>query len=665
MHFLAVCVLGAMVVSAASAQLKDIPVHVGWEPVTDAERSLTKGKIDPEAGLEALFWRVHILDEILSGGDLQRAVYHHLRLKIFNQAGKEQASAFQIVYGDTESVLSVEGRTVRPDGTVVELGRDGIRDREVFRVGRFRRKAKQITMPAAEPGAIVEYRWKQIQHKPTFKYTRLQFQREYPVHSVTYYFKPLSHFLVATPELSLWPFNCKPSPLALDRRGLNFTRVDNVPAFREEPMMPAEPNLRAWALLFYHEGRKRDAEAYWIGVGKSKFQELKHGMKSSDEVKKATAAAIANATDDVAKVRAVLQYIRAHVRDLMHRSVTESERNQVIKAMMRELGRTAGDVLKSGIAWRTEFNTLAAAMLTEAGLESRPVLVGDRNDILFNPAMTEEYFLPNVDVAVRHGEQWKLYDVLANKLPAGMVSWREEGMPVLVTDPKKPSFVLPALSPPQASLVRRIGRFRLTDDGTLSGTAAEWFSGHKAADKRDEFLEEPAERHAEILSERIRQVFPNAKLSEVRVENVDDAEKPVTLRYTIEVPGYAQATGKRLFFAPVFFQRGTTPLFTAGQRTWDVHFPYAWQEQDNVEIEFPEGYALDAAENPGDVNFGGTGGYNMQMLVVGSRKMICNRELIFGREGQIGFPKTAYEPLKKGFDIIHSRDNHTQALRRQ
>jgi hypothetical protein len=111
-------------------------------------------------------------------------------------------------------------------------------------------------------------------------YTRLQFQREVPVHKVSYFVKPLSSDYTAGYRMGVWPFNCRPTPLKLDERtGFTVTTLDKVPAFKEEPLMPAEPNVRPWLLLFYHNKTNREPESYWSDVGKDIYSELKRTVK--------------------------------------------------------------------------------------------------------------------------------------------------------------------------------------------------------------------------------------------------------------------------------------------------------------------------------------------------------------------------------------------------
>jgi hypothetical protein len=47
----------------------------------------------------------------------------------------------------------------------------------------------------------------------------------------------------------------------------------------------------------------------------------------------------------------------------------------------------------------------------------------------------------------------------------------------------------------------------------------------------------------------------------------------------------------------------------------------------------------------------------------GTQELISNREFTFGKDGQIFFPVETYPQLKRIFDEIHKRDDHTISLK--
>jgi Domain of Unknown Function with PDB structure (DUF3857)/Transglutaminase-like superfamily len=639
-------------------------IDISWLPITDEERNMKAPVVDKNAGVEALFWRVHVRDEVVGGRDLQRVFYNYVRLKIFDEKGKEQAATIDLPFSDKISIVSVAGRTVEPDGTELELKKDSVYERDLIRAGRTRIRVKSFAMPGVEPGAIVEYRWREISFEPASLYMRAQFQREFPVQKVTYFFAPLSERYAVGYRMSILGFHCKLPPLQEDRDGYQYTTLENLPAFHEEPMMPGEPNVRIWALIFYSSSGRRDPDKYWSGVGKDEYNRyLKPAMKAKDEVKEAAAMATAEAKSDEDKVLALILYIRKNFRDLFGSRVTEADRAKILKEMPKDRYRTATEIFKSGIGDADELNTLFAAMANAAGLEVRPVLVADRQDILFNPSMTDVYFLRHIDMAANIGGQWKLYDVSARDLPANMLSWTEEGMQALLSDPKKPAFIQAPVAPPDASARNRKAKLTLGVDGSVEGDIDLEYSGHSARDRRYELRGESDAKRLESYKDELAKTYPNAEISAVRIGNAGDPEKPLMLHYHLKAAGYAQRTGKRLLLQPFFFERGAVPMFSASERKYPVFFPYAWAEHDSVTFELPAGFTLDHADAPGSLNFGPPGSYDVKIMTRGAHELILDRDFTFGQEGRILFGEDVYPKIKSIFDEIQKRDDHTILLK--
>jgi hypothetical protein len=266
-------------------------------------------------------------------------------------------------------------------------------------------------------------------------------------------------------------------------------------------------------------------------------------------------------------------------------------------------------------------------------------------------------------MAVKLGDQWRLFDVSTRRLPPDMLSWQEQGVYALVSDPKKPVFIRTPISAPEASHTGRSARLKLSGDGAIEGDVDESFTGHDALDSREEMEGESAERRQERVKDRVRLVFPDAEVSDVKVENVEDALLPVKIHYHIKVATYAQRTGKRLLFQPLFFEHGLAPRFTAARRQHPIMFHHAWKETEVVSIGLPEGFALDSADSPGGLNLGATGEYKLKMSARGQSELVAERELTFGRQGIFIFDANIYPKLKAAFDEIHRRDNHTIALK--
>jgi hypothetical protein len=651
----------------ARAQQKTPPPRdfIAWLPISAAEQQMKAPKVESDAGAEVLLWRVHVVDELLgSNVDFQRVFYHYVRLKIFDDKGKEKAATIDLPYGDRGGILDVSGRTVKADGTVVELDKKSVYKRDLVRVGGRKIKAVSFAMPGVEPGAILEYRWKETVDDNRFFYVRLHFQREFPVEQVTYFVKPLPADYSNGYSMYLVPFNCRPSPLKPENDGYTSTTVESIPASHDELYAPNEANLGPWALLRYQRDARKDPDKYWNDVSRKAYEELKQAIKSSDDIKSAAAEAVKGAGNDDEKIAALIAVTRSRVRNVYDRDVTDTEREKYRKSLPKDRFRTSAEIFKSGLGSPDEMNVVFAALAQQDAIEARPALMANRNEIYFSPKSTvDDYFLESIDMAVKRGDSWKIYDVSTKFLPPGMISWTEEGVGALITDPKTAIFIQTPSALPQASAELRVAHLKLSAEGTLAGDVEESYSGHRAEDHRRELVRESDAQREQWVQDRLTHMFPGSEITAIKLTNLDDPAKPLEVRYHLEAPQYAQVTGKRILFQSSPFRRSLASPFTASTRRYPVEFPYAWKEADQIFIQLPAGWKLDSADSPGNVEFGKPGSYGVAIGVSPANELTVRRELVFGNEGMLIYPATTYPALKQIFDQMQVRDQHSLSIK--
>jgi len=623
-----------------------------WKPIDPAHVALKAPVVDKDADAEAIFWEVYFKDEF-DGSVLRKVFSHYVRIKIFTQRGVENNGKVDLFYSDRGAIRDIAARTVKPDGSVVEMKKDAVFDREIVRLSGLKVKAKSFALPALEPGVIVEYRW--IEQRPLLSvYTRLHFQREIPVQSVKYYIKPLSDTTMGMRSMS---FNCPNVPFVKERDGYFSVSFNNLPAFQEEPRMPPEDQVRSWMLLYYSDKDKLVAEKYWKEHGKAVYEENKGAMKVNDEVRRAAVEAIGDASAPEQKLERLVAFCRTKIKNVYDDTTVMSEQE---RKKLKE-NRSPADTLKRGYGNGRDIDLLFAALATAAGFETRLINLPDRGDMFFNPNLPDDYFLSVYDVAVKVGADWKFIDPSSTYVPFGMLRWQQEGQQALLADPKDPVFVNTPISPAESSMEKRTAKLRLSEDGTLEGEARIEYTGHLAVEKKEDYDDEsPAEREKRMHAALAKRIS-NAEIAEVKFENVTDPFKPLVISYKVRVQGYAERTGKRLFLQPGFFEKGVGPLFPTSERKHDVYFYYPWAEEDDVEIDLPAGYALDNAEAPGDLAFGDLGHLKVKIgITKDQRTLSYKREFRF--KGML-FPKNTYPNLKRAFDAAHQVDNHTITLK--
>ncbi|HEY3139440.1 MAG TPA: transglutaminase domain-containing protein, partial [Blastocatellia bacterium] len=487
---------------------------------------------------------------------------------------------------------------------------------------------------------------------------RLQFQREIPVQFVKYYLKPMQLEIAYSSVGMLYQtFNGAASAPVKEKDGFYTTSMTNVPALHEEPRMPPEDQVRIWMLLYYSKDKAQPPDVYWPKLGKDLYEKVKSGMKVNDDIKKTAAAAIGDATTPEQKLQRLYEFCHTKIKNInsVTSGMTEAEREKAKK------NESAADTLKRGMGNGDDINQLFAALATAAGFEARPALLSDRSDVFFDKSFTHYYFLRGADVAVKVGSDWRFFDPGSPYLPFGLIRWQEEAIPALICDSKEAGFVQTPLASPDKSVQKRDGKFKLSEDGTLEGDVRIEYTGHFAIDRKRQNEDDSPSQREETLRDTIKQRISTAELSDIKVENVTDPDKPFVYAFHVRVPGYAQRTGKRLFLQPAFFEKGIAAMFPSSTRKHQVYFHYLWKEEDSVTIALPKGFALDNADMPGPLKAGDVAEYKVLAGVTkDGQELQYKRTFSFG--GLI-FPVSNYAALKGLFDRIQESDNHTISLK--
>jgi hypothetical protein len=637
-----------------------------WKTVSPEEIALKSPKIETDADAEALFWEVYVADEA-EGGSPRTVLKHYLRIKIFTEKGREDNSKVDIPFGKIAGsdvnirIRDIAARTIKSDGTIVELNPKDIYEREIIKANQTKIKAKSFALPGIEVGSIIEYRWKEIRGDSLSFYERLQLARDIPVHQVKYHIKPLS--LPNFPYgMSIQTFNGRTVPFVKEKDGYYGTSLSNVPSFKEEERMPPESSVRPWLLVYYTEDRKQTPEKFWQEEAKSVYESHKSQMKVNDEIKKASAEAVGDAGEPLAKIEKIFNYVRTNVKNIYDDAsgLTPDQIKQIKE------NKNASDVLKRKTGDWHDINMLFGAMVSAAGFDVRIAKLPRRSDMNFSQDFTDNYFLRTENIAVKVGEEWKFFDPGNRYVSFGMLSWEEEGQPSLISDPKNAVWVTSPYSPIEKSMEKRSGKFKLLEDGTLEGEARMEFTGHVAAfykEYNDDYTQEQREQYLRNLVK--INILGSAEIAGPTIENVSDPNKPFIYTFKVRVPGFATRTGKRLFFQPNVFERNSKPMFAANTRKNDIFINYPWSESDDIEIQLPEGYSLESPDAPVMVQDGqGISKNDINISITKDGKtLFYKRNFYFGNNGLLYFQVKSYAAVKTLFDAFYKANSHQLTVR--
>ena len=623
-----------------------------WRVVDPAELALKSSSVEKDADAEALFWEVRLDDSQLNEFSLR----HYIRIKVFTERGKESQSKVDLPFIGSARIKDIAARVIKPDGSIVELKKEDVFERTIVKTSGVKVKAKSFALPGIEPGSIIEYRWREVIPGGSADKLRIQFQREIPVANITYYLKPFQ-------GMRYLPFRVGDAKFVKDKDGFFKFSLTNMPAFREEPKAPPEDQLRSWLFLYFSEDLKMEPDKYWSEFGKKLFTVSKDWMKVDGDVKTAVAGIVGDATDPEEKLRRIYDFCRTKIKNV---SDDASGLTDEDKKKLKE-NKVPADTLKRGSGTGSDIDLLFGALVKAAGFDARLALSGNRDDLFFEKALANSSFLQSSFIAVSVNDKWRFFSPAETYTEFGMLGWPEEEQDALVPDAKEPFWVRTPLSAPDKSVEKRTGKFQLSDDGTLEGDVTIEYRGHLGFDKKEYNDDDSATQREETLRNAIKGRMSTAEISQIKIENVADPLKPFTYSYHVRVPGYAQRTGKRLFFQPGFFTHGQSPLFSAANRKYPIYFNYPWSEQDQITVDLPAGFALDSADAPAAITPEMTSQIAAQKIKMNvttdGRTLNYSREFFFGGGNNILFPVTSYVPLKNLFDRFSQANDHTITLK--
>jgi hypothetical protein len=606
-----------------------------WREVSPADLQAKTPKVEPDADAEAIFWEVRVDD---SSQDL--IMKHYIRVKIFTERGREKFSKVDIPFRKEMKIKDIMARVIKPDGSITEIAKTDVFEREIAKADKVKVKAKSFAVPGIETGVIFEYQYKEV--IPGWANNmRMLFQRDIPIQTISYYFKPVEGL-----NTRYLTFNMGDQKFIKDKGGFYRATLENVPALKEEPRMPPEDEVRSWLLLSYTRSTKNDSDNFWANAGYEIVQsyDIKDTLKPGKELKAAAQQIVGGATSPDEQLAKIFEFCKTKIKNISFDTQITDEEKEKIKP-----NKSTSDTYQKMQGTSGEINELFASLATALGFESRLAFGGDRSEKFFNPRQAHLSFVHFSAIGVKVNNQWRYFDPGNLFTPYGMLPWYEEDTSVLLLGSKDYYTTETPVSDPAKSLARRSGKFQLSEDGTLEGTVRIEYSGHLAYLYKMNNYDQSATKREEDLKEEIKKQISAAEVSAINVENVNDPEKPFVYQYKVRVPNYAQKTGKRLFLQPGFFEYGANPMFASAMRKYDIFFNFPWSENDDVEIALPKGFTLDNADAPAAIaDPGKISSLNVSIGVDSDVTFLkYKRDFYFGK-GTVLFPVSRSEDRRVG-----------------
>jgi hypothetical protein len=215
--------------------------------------------------------------------------------------------------------------------------------------------------------------------------------------------------------------------------------------------------------------------------------------------------------------------------------------------------------------------------------------------------------------------------------------------------------------PPAAysqAVINRTAEVVLDRDGALKGELLVQYTGSEALERRLEAIttDEPGKK--KILEDEVSDWLPPR--SAVRLKEVqawESSDDPLEARFEISVPGYASQAGKRLLAPACLYRARLKDVFKPQERKFPVYFPYAFTENDHINMKVPAGVSVESVPQRQNANIG----YAVyQTASQFDGKQLVTQRLL--RVNGVFFRPDQYADVKSFFGKVQAGDEQQMVL---
>lgn len=458
-------------------------------------------------------------------------------------------------------------------------------------------------------------------------------------------------YITADPSLGLRykEFNFTDVPLNKQQQGTTFSFTsENIPALRNEDEAPSFSTVRPFVLFslekFYLEGVNGEVPD-WAAMGRWMYSSLINGTEelpqsTVDKIKMLTA----NETDPLKKARIVYKYVQGKTRYVSIQLGIGGWKPMLAK-----------DVDRLGYGDCKALSNYTRALLKAVGVDAYcTVIYGGENARNLQKdfvSMQGNHMI----LAIPHNGNYVWLECTSQVNPFGHQGNFTDNRFALVIKPEGGELVRTHNYQPADNTQISVADFTLSPEGALSGSLKRTSAGLQYDDRFH-----MARLSAEDLNKSYKKRFSHLNgLNLKKADLKNDSDNIVlTEELQVEVPSYGSNSGGRLIFAINAFNQVSYVPVRYRNRKMPLEVDYGYTDQDEITINLPEGYAVEAL--PQNVTFAEKfGEYKAEYTLADKNRLLLKRTIKLN-EGL--YPKEDYEKYREFRDKIARSENAKAVL---
>jgi hypothetical protein len=529
-------------------------------------------------------------------------IHERIVYRILRPEGKSYAQ-YPVFFDSETKVNSFRGWSITAKGLEYEAREKDAVERSLGGQQEFAdTREKIIALPGADVGTVVGFEYEQ-KRRPYLFQDYWDFQDTVPVETSRY-------TLRIPPKWEYradWLNHAEEKPT--EQNGALVWQVSAVPRIEREYN---EPNFRALAgrmivTLFSEKTVHRNSES-WNDLGVW-YSQLTAGVRESTPALQAKALELAPPNLPLfERIRALTLFAQ---RDVRYYAI--------------EIGiggyrpHPAGEIFSHRYGDCKDKATVLSSMLSQIGVKSYYMVIHDTRGIFtektppnshFNHMilviqMPEASFPQKLPAMFDHPKLGHLliFDPTNDLVPLGQLPpYEQDSFGLLVTDSGGELIHLPVTTP-DLNQIHRDAKLTLLPDGTLQGEIQEVRSGYMAMMGRAYLQHQTQNDRKKMLEHFWGPNLGGFQIDSFNLENENDIDKDLVLRYKFTASHYAKSAGPLLLVRPRVVGEMAGAFDVTKPRHYAYEFDAPFLRSDTVEITLPEGYSVDELPEPAKAIF--------------------------------------------------------------
>ncbi len=486
----------------------------------------------------------------------------HRLIKVLNERGKGFGEV-KLNYDSSQQTVKVNlARTIKPDGTIVNVGKKSMRDLTPWSGFPLysNAKVKVVSMPEVMAGSIIEY-IATIESAELLNEDDFQFGIGLQSHEP----QLLQRIILDVPQdrqlkiKYLRLADVSPKVEQKDDRRMYTWEVRDMPEIISEPLMPPWADISPFIMVSSFTDWD-EISAWFNDLAKDQF-------KLDEAIRQKVAELIAEAATPEDKARHIFHFVASEIRYVgLEYGVSGYKPHK------------ATEIFKNKYGDCKDQSTLLVAMLREVGIPAYLVLISTRG----NGRLEKDIPMLQFDhciAAARLGGKLVWLDPTCETCSLDDIPEGDQQRQALVMFDEGARFIsTPLLEAENNKMLKRV-ELEIKSDGSVDGNSKLITSGDYSVSYRGVKYTKPI-RRKHMLQSLVNGMYPGGRLLDYAFTGLEEMDGPVTISLHYTGPSYLKSAGDlRLFQLPgvgssargVSREERTYPVQFSGTSWTEVH----------------------------------------------------------------------------------------------